>query len=410
MSDIAYHYTKVINLAGLYRDRILLPSPPLARYGLSREAVEANPGRYGFRVTRHPGRRWFFNGNIPDPTLPQGFNVAGWYEGERFAASFSKSAWCGSALDYLPADKVQKGLAYRLVMDLGGLDVFTWQDYQSRTNVPGPYRRRLGEISREKGDDPADWLFVLGPVPLGERLLGLEQYYEGRWISFNEVAERLPLKEMFQEQPDHSRPRPKFRSRFVRASTGRVRASLFGLVFGEDGMLVASHLWVRQTWEHLRPGDVVEFFATIVSYRRHDGTESYTLGDVNGLLVLGEDEIHPSIPCNVAGEPTMLPVHVLARYSHEQGAWTLTITPEGQEAIKYTLQPSEFTQVVNFLRNVKATHTADSLLTITIPGLKPTLKFTDMPYDTFLAVHDYLTRCEESFQAAKLKGFPKGQG
>jgi hypothetical protein len=40
-----------------------------------------------------------------------------------------------------------------------------------------------------------------------------------------------------------------------------VRASLFGNVFGEDGRWVADHLWVRQTWEHLRPGDLVEFFA-----------------------------------------------------------------------------------------------------------------------------------------------------
>jgi hypothetical protein len=124
----------------------------------------------------------------------------------------------------------------------------------------------------------------------------LEQYYQGRWTSFDEVAERLPLKEMFEERLDLSRPRPRFQSRFIRASAGRVGASLFGMVFGEDRRWVADHLWVRQTWKHLRPGDVVEFFATVVPYRRQDGTESYTLDEVNGLLVLEGNEIHPSTP------------------------------------------------------------------------------------------------------------------
>jgi hypothetical protein len=52
---------------------------------------------------------------------------------------------------------------------------------------------------------------------------------------------------------------------------------------------LADHLWVRQTWDHLRPGDPVEFFATVVPYRRQDGTQGYTLDEVNGLIVLGED-------------------------------------------------------------------------------------------------------------------------
>jgi hypothetical protein len=54
---------------------------------------------------------------------------------------------------------------------------------------------------------------------------------------------------------------------------------------------VADHLWVRQTWDHLRPGDFVEFFATVAPYSRQDGTQSYTLGEVNGLLVLAKDVI-----------------------------------------------------------------------------------------------------------------------
>ncbi len=287
MSDIAYHYTKVFNLSGIFRDGSLFPSPPLARYGLSREAVEADPARYGFRVVNPHGRRYFLNENVPDQTFRQWAHVAGWHEDERLVVSFSRAGWCGSALGYLPPGMADAGWAYRLVIDLSGLDVFTWQQYQSRTNVPGPYRRRLGELSRAKGDDPADWHFVAGQIPLPRRLLGLEQYHQGRWTGFDEVAERLPLKEMHEEQREPSRTRPRFRSCFIRASVGRVRASLFGMVFGEDGQWVADHLWVRQTWDHLRPGDAVEFFATVVPYSRKDGTEGYTLGEVNGLIVLG---------------------------------------------------------------------------------------------------------------------------
>jgi hypothetical protein len=292
MSNLAYHYTKVFNLAGVFRDGTLLPSPPLASYGLCREAVEANPARHGFQVAKDHGRWYFSNENVPDPAFTQCAHAASWYEGERFAVSFSRAGWCGSALGYLPPGMADAGWAYRLVIDLSGLDVFTWNHYQTRTNVPGPYRRQLGERSRKKGDDPADWQFVLGSVPLKEHFLDLEQYHQGRWTSFEDVAERLPLGEMHDERPDLSRRRPLFRSRFIRASVGRVRASLFGMVFAEDGQWVADHLWVRQTWDHLRPGDPVEFFATVVPYRRQDGTASYTLGDVNGLLVLGEDGVH----------------------------------------------------------------------------------------------------------------------
>jgi hypothetical protein len=66
------------------------------------------------------------------------------------------------------------------------------------------------------------------------------------------------------------------------------------MVFNENGQWVADHLWVRQTWEHLRPGDSVEFFGSVLPYRRQDGTQSYTLGEVNGLVVLGNDTVLPT--------------------------------------------------------------------------------------------------------------------
>ena len=115
--------------------------------------------------------------------------------------------------------------------------------------------------------------------------MGIEQYHTGRWISFDDVADRLPLREMH-EAGDGGWRRPCFRSTFIRASAGRVRASLFGMVFALDGRWVADHLWVRQTWDHLKPGDLVEFFASVVPYRRKDGTEGHTLAGVNGLVRL----------------------------------------------------------------------------------------------------------------------------
>src|SRR4051794_5628091 len=60
MSDTAYHYTKVFNLPRVFRDGFLLPSPPLASYGLCREDVEADPGRFGFKVSN------WLSGNRPD--------------------------------------------------------------------------------------------------------------------------------------------------------------------------------------------------------------------------------------------------------------------------------------------------------------------------------------------------------
>jgi hypothetical protein len=74
-STVAYHYTKVFNLCGIFRAGALLPSPPLAHYGLCREAVEANPARHGFREGRAHGRRCFLNNDIPDQDSPQDVNL-----------------------------------------------------------------------------------------------------------------------------------------------------------------------------------------------------------------------------------------------------------------------------------------------------------------------------------------------
>jgi hypothetical protein len=35
----------------------------------------------------------------------------------------------------------------------------------------------------------------------------------------------------------------------------------------------------------------VEFFASVVPYRRQDGTEGYTLADVNGLIRIGSKNV-----------------------------------------------------------------------------------------------------------------------
>ena len=155
MTDEACHYTKVFNLPDIFQGG-LLPSPPLASYGISREAVEADPTRHGFRVYRDGGRRMFRNDTIPHRTFPDRVSAASWYEGERFAVAFSRAGWCGSALGYLPPGAAETGWAYRLVLDLAGLDVFGWHQFQDRCNVPGCYRRRIGDLSRAKGDDPQD--------------------------------------------------------------------------------------------------------------------------------------------------------------------------------------------------------------------------------------------------------------
>jgi hypothetical protein len=289
LDHVAFHYCKIANLADIFRDGVLLPAPPLATYGLERAAVEAEPGRYGFGVRRKQGRRYFWNESVAHRNVPGLLSLVCWYEEEQFVVSFSRADWCHSALGYLPPGKAEAGWAFRLEVNLEGLDVFGWSEFQSRTNVPGPYRRWLGERSRARGDDPDDWLFVAGPVPLDERWLNFEQYYRGRWTGLDEVTQRLPLEEMYALRPNGTAMRPRFRSHYIRAVRGRVPASLFGIVWGEDGRWLADHLWVRQTWSHLQPGDAVEFFASVTPYRRQDGTESFTLSEINGLIRLGLD-------------------------------------------------------------------------------------------------------------------------
>jgi hypothetical protein len=107
---------------------------------------------------------------------------------------------------------------------------------------------------------------------------------------FEEAAERLPLQELYAEPADPSAARRRFATTFVRASRGRVEASLFSMVFAEDGRWLADHLWTPQVWDHLKPGDGVEFHASVVPYRRKDGSEGFTLGGISGLIVRGGAE------------------------------------------------------------------------------------------------------------------------
>jgi hypothetical protein len=287
LAHVGFHYCKIANLSDIFRDGVLLPAPPLAAYGLERAAVEAEPGHYGFGVRRKQGRRYFWNASVPHRTVPGLLSTLCWYENEQFVVSFSRANWCSSALGYIPPNKVDAGRSFRLEVDLDGLDVFGWSEFQSRTNLPGPFRRWLGERSRAIGDDPDDWLFVASSVPLHKHWRNFEQFHHGQWTSFEEVAQRLPLEEMYALQPSRTATRPRFRSHYIRTTTkGRTPASLFSIVWGEDGRWLADHVWVRQSWDHLQPGDAVEFFASVVPYRRQDGTEGFTLADVNGLVRL----------------------------------------------------------------------------------------------------------------------------
>jgi hypothetical protein len=293
MNNTAYHYTMVSSLTGIIRDERILPTPPLERYGLSRDAVEANPGLFGFQEHRTNGRRRFSSRHIPDRIHPGWHHSASWYEGEKFAASFSRAGWCNSVFDYLPLGMRDTSCAYRLVIDISGLDIFPWTQFQSRTNTPGAFRRDFGDFAQRAGDDTADWLFVLGSVPIAGRLLGIEQFHHGSWISFDTAAERQALKELHETRSERRRVRSLFRSSFVRVSHASVPVSLFGMVFDEDGKWIADHLWIRQTWDHLKPGDPVEFFADVVPYPRQDQTEGYSLDKVNGLVKLDHGELVP---------------------------------------------------------------------------------------------------------------------
>jgi hypothetical protein len=275
-----YHYTKAWNVGPILKAFRLLAAPPLAYYGLRREDVEADPGRYGFKVLRRLGRRVFVNFEIAHPPPPGAVSSACWFEGERFAVGFTRADWCGSSLGYFGQEWHDAGLAFRLTVDLGGLDAFGWTQYQQRTNTPAESRRSIGRQTVEMGDDPHDWVFVAGEVPLAGRLLEVEQYHTGRWTSHREVCERLPLRELYL---DRDTRRGQFRAVFERTD-GRHGASLFVNVCTADNRLCADHLWVRQSWPHLSPGDVVQFFATVVPYTRKDRSVGWTLADVNGLI------------------------------------------------------------------------------------------------------------------------------
>jgi hypothetical protein len=146
-----FHYTTLINLPSIFQKRALLPSPPLALYGLTRDAVEANPGAHGFCVYRSDSRRVYDKQDVPHFDYPQVLDDLMWYEGERFAVAFTAAPWCGTALGYMPPDAREGGVAYRLVVDLDGLDTFGWERWQQTVNVPGPARRKLGELARAKG-------------------------------------------------------------------------------------------------------------------------------------------------------------------------------------------------------------------------------------------------------------------
>jgi hypothetical protein len=220
LDHIAYHYCKIANLPDIFRGGALLPAPPLAAYGLERAAVEAEPGHYGFGVRRKQGRRYFWNESVAHRNVPGLLSLVCWYESEQFVVSFSRADWCHSALGYMPPGMAEAGWAYRLAVDLTGLDVFGWPEFQDRTNVPGPFRRWLGERSRAKGDDPNDWLFVADSVPLDWRWRNFEQFHHGRWTGFDEVAQRLPLEEMYKPRPSRTATRPRFRSHYIRTARG----------------------------------------------------------------------------------------------------------------------------------------------------------------------------------------------
>jgi hypothetical protein len=277
---VLYHYTKLLWVTSILRHLALWPSPPLRVYGLSREEVERAPARFGFREGRSHARRFYSNNDVPHPDHPGILSGACWFEGQVFDVALTRADWCYSALSYFPRDLQEGGLIWRLVVETDGLDLAGWRDYQRRANVPGDFRRMLADRSRRVGDDPNDWYFFFGELPLAGRIVELEQYHRGRWTRSADVFERAPLAEI----PNKRR---QFEATFTRVGhvPGLLGASLFTGVY-QDGRLVADHLWVHQTWNHLAPGDNCQFFATVVPYTRRDGTAGWTLSDVNCLVVL----------------------------------------------------------------------------------------------------------------------------
>jgi hypothetical protein len=277
---VLYHYTKGTAMESIFRHRALWPSPPLRAYGLSREEVEVNPARFGFRERRHWGRRVFINPDVPLVEQPELLSMAYWFEGQAFAVSLTRADWCNSIMSYFPEVIQEGGVFWRLVLDTEGLDLCGWQNYQQRANVPAGYRRQLADDTRKVGDDPLDWYFHFGELPLDNHLLEVEQFHRGRWTRLSDVYERAPLAEM-------GGARRLFEATFVKVgrAPGLLGASLFQEVT-LDGRLVADHVWVQQMWPHLRPEGRCRFIATVVTYPRRDRSVGWTLGDVNGLEVL----------------------------------------------------------------------------------------------------------------------------
>jgi hypothetical protein len=275
-----YHYTKSWALASIFRHGAIWPSPPLRAYGLSRQEVESSPARFGFQEGRFQGRRLFINMDVSHPDQPGALSAACWFEGQVFDVSFTRADWCYSVMSYYPEAEQECGAIWRLVLDTEGLDLCGWQDYQQRANIPAASRRKLADRTRQLGDDPLDWYFHFGELPLSNHLIDVEQYHRGRWTRLSEVYERAPLAEI-------SGARRLFEATFrkIGKAPGLLGASLFTEV-SLAGRLVADRVWVQQTWQHLRPGGRCRFIATVVTYPRRDGTAGWALGDVNGLEVM----------------------------------------------------------------------------------------------------------------------------
>jgi hypothetical protein len=277
---ILYHYTKLLWLPSILSHNALWPAPPLRSYGLVREEVERDPGRFGFQTLFRCGRRFFINNDVRHTDPPVGLSGAVWCEGQVFEVALTRADWCFSVMSYFPRTFQEGGAFWRLVVETDGLNLAGWREYQQRANVPAGYRRSLAEASRRVGDDVNEWYFFFGELPLAGRLVELEQYHRGRWTRLSDAFERAPLAEM-------ARERRLFEATFARVGhvPGLIGASLFDCVC-LDGRLVADHLWVHQTWGHLAAGDRCRFIATVVPYTRRDGTSGWTLADVNGLEVL----------------------------------------------------------------------------------------------------------------------------
>lgn len=280
---VLYHYTKIVWLDSILRHSALWPAPPLRNYGLVREDVERDPGRFGFRMFICDGRRCFISTSVQHADSSGALSAASWCEGQVFDVALTQADWCFSVMSYFPSGQQEGGAFWRLVVETDGLDVVGWREYQQRANVPAVVRRALADATRKRGDDPNDWYFLFGELPLADRLIEVEQYHRGRWTRLSDVFERAPLAEM-------PRARRLFEATFSRAGNvpGLMGASLFEMVT-LDGRLVADHLWVHQTWRHLASGNRCRFIATVTPYTRRGGTKGWTLADVNGLEVLCDD-------------------------------------------------------------------------------------------------------------------------